>query len=62
MAKKRVGKVPTVFRQRAVEQLTPCEHIVEFAKELGLRRRLWSGWREKREALDWRGGTAGACA
>ena len=34
MAKKRVGKFPKAFRQRAVTRLTPCDTIVALAKEL----------------------------
>lgn len=52
MAKKRVGKFPKAFRQRAVDRLNHCENIVELAKELGISRRLLYGWREKLEALD----------
>jgi transposase-like protein len=52
VAKKRVGKVPRVFRQMAVDRLNHCENIVALAKALGISRRLLYGWREKLEALD----------
>ena len=42
MAKKRVGKFPTTFRQMALDRLTQCESIVELAKKLGISRRLLS--------------------
>ena len=49
MAKKRVGKFPTAFRQMAVDRLNQCENIVTLAKELGVSRRLLYTWREKLE-------------
>ena len=52
MAKKRVGKFPTAFRQMAVDRLTQCDNIVALAKELGISRRLLYTWREKRESLE----------
>ena len=55
MAKKRVGKFPKAFRQMAVDRLNHCENIVELAKELGISRRLFYGWREKLEPRDRRG-------
>ena len=47
MATRRVGRYPTAFRQMAVDRLNQWENIVELAKELGVHRRLLSGWREK---------------
>ena len=52
MAKKRVGKFPKAFRQRAVNRLTPCDNIVELAKALGISRRLLSTWREQLEPVE----------
>jgi transposase-like protein len=49
VAKKRVGKFPTAFRQMAVDRLNQCENIVTLAKELGVSRRLLYTWREKLE-------------
>ncbi len=40
MAKKRVGR----FRKMAMDQLTQCDNIVEFAKERGISRRLLYMW------------------
>ena len=52
MAKKRVGKFPTAFRQMAVNRLEQCDNIVALAKELGISRRLLYTWREKLEPLE----------
>lgn len=52
VAKKRVGKVPKVFRQMAVDRLNQCDNIGELAKELGIHRRLLYAWREKLEPLE----------
>jgi transposase-like protein len=56
VAKKRVGKFPTAFRQMAVDRLTQGDHIGELAKELGIHRRLLYAWREKLEPLERREG------
>jgi len=52
VAKKRVGKFPTAFRQMAVDRLTQCDNIVALAKELGISRRLLYTWREKFEPVE----------
>jgi transposase-like protein len=49
VAKKRVGKFPKAFRQRAVDRLNQCENIVTLANELGISRRLLYTCREKLE-------------
>ena len=62
MAKKRVGKFPTAFRQMAVNRLEQCDNIVALAKELGISRRLLYTWREKLEPLERSGEPARECA
>jgi transposase-like protein len=52
VAKKRVGKFSTAFRQMAVDRLTQCDNIVELAKELGISRRLLYTWREQLEPVE----------
>jgi transposase-like protein len=52
VAKKRVGKFPTAFRQMAVDRLQQCDNIVELAKELGISRRLLYTWRKKLEPVE----------
>jgi transposase-like protein len=52
VAKKRVGKFSTAFRQMAVDRLTQCDNIVALAKELGISRRLLYTWREKLEPME----------
>jgi len=52
VAKKRVGKFPTVVRQRAVDRLHQCDNIGALAKELGIHRRLLYAWREKLKPLE----------
>ena len=51
MAKRRVGRYPKAFKQRAVERLNQCEHIVALSQELGVSRRLLYTWREKLEPV-----------
>jgi transposase-like protein len=52
VAKKRVGKFPKAFRQMAVDRLNQCDNIGEWAKELGIHRRLLYAWREKLAPLE----------
>ena len=52
MAKRRVGRYPKAFKQRAVERLNQCENIVALSQELGLSRRLLYTWREKLEPVE----------
>jgi transposase-like protein len=51
MAKRRVGRYPKAFKQRAVERLNQCENIVALSQELGVSRRLLYTWREKLEPV-----------
>jgi transposase-like protein len=52
MAKRRVGRYPKAFKQRAVERLNQCENIVALSQELGVSRRLLYTWREKLEPVE----------
>ena len=52
MAKRRVGRYPKAFKQRAVARLNPCENIVALSQELGVSRRLLYTWREKLEPVE----------
>lgn len=50
MAKKRrVGRYPLAFRQRAVERMKSCNHIGALAEELGVHQRLLYRWRDQLE-------------
>ena len=59
MAKKRVGKFPTSFRQYAVARLKQCDNIVALSKELGVHRRLLYTWRDQLEPAESAEGPAG---
>jgi transposase-like protein len=52
VAKKRVGKFPTAFRQMAVDRLTQCDNIGELAKEPGIHRRLLYAWRDQLDPVE----------
>ena len=47
MAKKRVGKFPKDFVQRAVARMDQCDDIGALAKELDVHRRLLYTWRDR---------------
>jgi transposase-like protein len=52
VAKKRVGKFPTSFRQYAVARLKQCDNIVALSKELGVHHRLLYHWRDQLEPAE----------
>jgi len=52
VAKKRVGRYPKEFVQRAVERMKSCDNIVALAKELDVARELLYKWRDKLEPRD----------
>jgi transposase-like protein len=52
VAKKRVGKFPTSFRQYAVARLKQCDNIVALSEELGVHRRLLYTWRDQLEPAE----------
>ena len=52
MAKRRVGRYPKVFKQRAVERLNQCENIVALSQELGVSRRLLYTWRDQLDPVE----------
>ena len=52
MAKRRVGRYPKEFRQKAVERLKSCDNIVELSQELGVHRRLLYKWRDQFDPVD----------
>lgn len=50
--KKRVGKYPKTFREKALERMKSCENVSALAKELGIKRSLLYKWRDQIEAID----------
>ena len=52
MAKRRVGRYPKAFKQRAVERLNQCENIVALSQELGVSRRLLYTWRDQLDPVE----------
>jgi transposase len=52
VAKRRVGRYPKEFRQKAVERLKSCDNIVELSQELGVHRRLLYEWRDQFDPFD----------
>ena len=51
-AKRRVGRYPKAFKQRAVERLNQCENVVALSQALGVSRRLLYTWREQLEPVE----------
>ena len=47
MKKRRIGKYPRAFRQRAVERMRCCESVKELAQELGVYRSVLYQWRDQ---------------
>jgi transposase-like protein len=59
VGKRRIGKYPRAFRERAVERMRNCDNILELAKELGVHRSVLYDWRDQLAPLDrleWREG------
>ena len=52
MAKRRKGRYPAAFRQKAVERMKGCENIVALSEELGVSRRLLYRWRHQLDPID----------
>jgi transposase-like protein len=52
VAKRRVGRYPKEFRQKAVERLKSCDNIVELSQELGVHQRLLYKWRDQFDPFD----------
>jgi transposase-like protein len=52
VGKRRVGKYPRAFRERAVERMRNCENVLELAKELGVHRSVLYDWRDQLAPLD----------
>jgi transposase-like protein len=52
MAKRRVGRYPKAFKQRAVERLNQCENFVALSQELGVSRRLLYTWRDQLDPVE----------
>ena len=52
MAKRRKGRYPAAFRQKAVERMKHCENIVALSEELGVSRRLLYRWRDQLDPVD----------
>jgi transposase-like protein len=52
VAKRRVGRYPKEFRQKAVERLKSCDNIVESSQELGVHRRHLYKWRDQFDPFD----------
>jgi transposase-like protein len=47
VGKRKVGKYPKGFRQRAVERMGCCENVKELAQELGVHRSVLYNWRDQ---------------
>lgn len=47
MGKRKIGKYPRAFRQRAVERMRCSESIKELANELGVHRSVLYNWRDQ---------------
>jgi transposase-like protein len=52
VAKRRVGRYPKEFRQKAVERLKSCDNIVELSQERGVHQRLLYKWRDQFDPFD----------
>ncbi len=52
MGKRRVGRYPRAFRERAVERMRNCDSILELARELGVHRSVLYQWRDQLAPLD----------
>ena len=47
MGKRRIGKYPRAFRERAVERMKNCDSVLELARELGVHRSVLYEWRDQ---------------
>jgi transposase-like protein len=47
VAKRRIGKYPRAFRERAVERMKNCDSVLELARELGVHRSVLYDWRDQ---------------
>jgi transposase-like protein len=47
VGKRKIGKYPRAFRQRAVERMRCCENVKELAQELGVHRSVLYQWRDQ---------------
>ena|ERR1035438_3833771 len=47
MGKRRMGKYPRAFRERAVERMKHCDSVLELARELGVHRSVLYEWRDQ---------------
>ena len=52
MGKRRVGKYPRAFREKAVERMRNCDSVKELAEELGVHRTVLYQWRDQLAPLD----------
>jgi transposase-like protein len=52
MGKRRMGKYPRAFRERAVERMKVCDSIQELARELGVHRSVLYQWRDQLAPLE----------
>ena len=59
MGKRKIGKYPRAFRQRAVERMKCCESVKELAQELGVHRSVLYQWRDQlapQDRAEWQAG------
>ena len=47
MGKRKIGKYPKAFRQRAVERMRCCDNVKELAQDIGVHRSVLSQWRDQ---------------
>jgi len=47
VGKRRIGKYPRAFRERAVERMKSCDSVLELARELGVHRSVLYQWRDQ---------------
>jgi len=47
VGKRRIGKYPRAFRERAVERMKSCDSVLELARELGVHRSVRYQWRDQ---------------
>jgi transposase-like protein len=52
VGKKRVGRYPRLFREKAVVRMRNCDSVLELAKELGVHRSVLYQWRDQLAPLD----------
>jgi transposase-like protein len=52
VGKRRVGKYPRAFREKAVERMRHCDSVLELAQELGVHRSVLYQWRDQLAPLD----------